>query len=558
MLIMTLMDTLVGILAFVFVLGTIVLVHEGGHFYFATKAGVLCREYSFGMGPLLFGKKKGETLYSIRAFPIGGFCAIAGEESEADPLKESETVRLVIENEVVKKICFEVDCPLFKNIPLYKLKGYDLVDKENTGNLFITVMENEETEKTYAVDSKAHFIYSKKGYLTANLEDEKQKNKFVEEMQIAPYNRQLNSKTLWQRTLTIFGGPMTNIILAFLVFVISFLMTGTSNVKSTELSEVYQGTAAYQAGLREGDILYSLEYNGKKGLYTKVLENWDDISAFMDAYKSDEVAEKIKVVYYEGGDQVKKKELELSPLVFIYSISMYQDINSNEVKIAPLAEASKAYEGGLRKGDIILSVNGVSVDSWKDVYNEFAKVEEALQEVKVVVKRDGESENVECTVVPYSKELFSKTQSVDYVDVQIGISPVLTRNIGAVIGATFNEMGDSIVQLVRTLGMLFTSKEVGLKDMSGVIGIFSMTSDAAKSGFANLLYWMGFLSINVGIMNLLPIPALDGGRLVFIAYEAIFRKPVPQKAQDIAINVTMILLLALMLYVAVFDVLRLF
>ena len=558
MLIMTLMDTLVGILAFVFVLGTIVLVHEGGHFYFATKAGVLCREYSFGMGPLLFGKKKGETLYSIRAFPIGGFCAIAGEESEVDPLKDNESVRLVIEDEVVKKICFEVDCPLFKNIPLYKLKGYDLVDKENTGNLFITVMEKEDTEKTYAVDSKAHFIYSKKGYLTANLEDEKQKNKFVEEMQIAPYNRQLNSKTLWQRTLTIFGGPMTNIILAFLVFVISFLMTGTSNVKSTELSEVYEGTAAYQAGLREGDILYSLEYNGKEGIYTKVLENWDDISVFMDSYKSDDVAEKIKVVYYEGGDQAKKKELELSPLVFIYSISMYQDINSNEVKIAPLAEASKAYEGGLREGDIILSVNGVSVDSWKDVYNEFAKVEEALQEVKVVVKRDGESENVECTVVPYSKELFSKTQSVDYVDVQIGISPVLTRNIGAVIGATFNEMGDSIVQLVRTLGMLFTSKEVGLKDMSGVIGIFSMTSDAAKSGFANLLYWMGFLSINVGIMNLLPIPALDGGRLVFIAYEAIFRKPVPQKAQDIAINVTMILLLALMLYVAVFDVLRLF
>lgn len=557
MLIMTLVDTLVGILAFVFVLGTIVLVHEGGHFYFATKAGVLCREYSFGMGPLLFGKKKGETLYSIRALPIGGFCAIAGEESEADPLKESESVRLVIENEVVKKICFEVDCPLFTDIPLYTLKAYDLVDKENTGNLFITVMENGDTEKTYSVDSKAYYIYAKKGYgIAIGNADEKVKNKFIEEMQIAPYNRQLNSKTLWQRTLTIFGGPMTNIILAFLVFVISFLMTGTSNVKSTELSEVYEGTAAYQAGLREGDILYSLEYNGKQGVYTKILENWNDISLFMDSYKSDEVAENIKVVYYEGGDEAKKKELSLSPLVFIYSISMYQDINSSEVKIAPLAEASKAYQGGLREGDIIKSVNGISVDSWKDVYNEFAKVEEALQEVKVIVNRDGET--VECTVVPYSKELFSKTQSVDYVDVQIGISPVLTRNLGAVISATFSEMGDSIVQLVRTLGMLFSSKEVGLKDMSGVIGIFSMTSNAAKSGFANLLYWMGFLSINVGIMNLLPIPALDGGRLVFIAYEAIFRKPVPQKAQDIAINVTMILLLALMLYVAVFDVLRLF
>ena len=126
MLILTLADTIIGILAFLFVLGTIILVHEGGHFYFASKAGVLCREYSFGMGPLLVGKKKGETLYSIRALPIGGFCAIAGEEGEDDPLKASTEVRLVIEEGIVKKICFEVDNPLFKDIPLFKLKAYDL------------------------------------------------------------------------------------------------------------------------------------------------------------------------------------------------------------------------------------------------------------------------------------------------------------------------------------------------------------------------------------------------------------------------------------------------
>lgn len=556
MLILTLADTIIGILAFLFVLGTIILVHEGGHFYFASKAGVLCREYSFGMGPLLVGKKKGETLYSIRALPIGGFCAIAGEEGEDDPLKASTEVRLVIEEGIVKKICFEVDNPLFKDIPLFKLKAYDLLDKEQTGNLFIKVLENEE-EKVYDVDPKAHYIFADKKVLRANPKDvEENKEKFINEIQIAPYNRQLNSKTLWQRTLTIFGGPMTNIILAFIVFVIAFLMSGTSNTKSTELSEVSKETAAYQAGLREGDVLYKLEFNGANGLVSKELNEWEDISVFMTSYKADANAQKIKVYYYEGGDTTKAKETELIPTVFIYSISMYQDINSDEVKIAPLAEGSKAYKGGLREGDIILSVNGQSVSTWKEVFNIFASVEGANQEVKVFVNRNGEYE--ECVVVPYSKELFEKTQSVDFVDVQIGISPSITRNIFSVIEATFNEMATSITQLIKTLGLLFTSKEIGLKDMSGVIGIFSMTSDAAKGGFANLLYWMGFLSINVGFMNLLPIPALDGGRLVFIAIEAIFRKPVPQKVQDIAINVTMILLLILMLYVGVFDVLRLF
>ena len=345
---------------------------------------------------------------------------------------------------------------------------------------------------------------------------------------------------------------MTNII----VFVIAFLMSGTSNTKSTELSEVSKETAAYQAGLREGDVLYKLEFDGVNGLVSKELNEWEDISIFMTSYKADANAQKIKVYYYEGGDITKAKEAELIPTVFIYSISMYQDINSDEVKIGPLAEGSKAYKGGLREGDIILSVNDQAVSTWKEVFNIFASIEGANQEVKVVVERDGE--NKECVVVPYSKELFEKTQSVDFVDVQIGISPSITRNIFSVIEATFNEMATSITQLIKTLGLLFTSKEIGLKDMSGVIGIFSMTSDAAKGGFANLLYWMGFLSINVGFMNLLPIPALDGGRLVFIAIEAIFRKPVPQKVQDIAINVTMILLLVLMLYVGVFDVLRLF
>ena len=81
------MDIIIGILAFLLVLGTIILVHEWGHYIFAKRANILVREFAFGMGPIIFKKKKGETLYTIRAFPVGGFCAITGEEFEEDPLK---------------------------------------------------------------------------------------------------------------------------------------------------------------------------------------------------------------------------------------------------------------------------------------------------------------------------------------------------------------------------------------------------------------------------------------------------------------------------------------
>ena len=103
-------DYILTAIAFLIILGAIILIHEGGHFFFATRAGILCREYAFGMGPLLWKKKKGETLYSIRAFPVGGFCAICGEESESDPLKDLKNIRFdVNEKGLIDKIYLPTD-----------------------------------------------------------------------------------------------------------------------------------------------------------------------------------------------------------------------------------------------------------------------------------------------------------------------------------------------------------------------------------------------------------------------------------------------------------------
>ncbi len=126
-------DVIVSILAFVFALGLIIIIHEGGHFFFARRANILCREYAFGMGPLLWKKKKGETLYSIRALPIGGFCAIAGEEVEADPLKENKKVKLVIVDGVIKKIIIDDKNNLFDTLKEVQVLEYDLFDANDTG-----------------------------------------------------------------------------------------------------------------------------------------------------------------------------------------------------------------------------------------------------------------------------------------------------------------------------------------------------------------------------------------------------------------------------------------
>ena len=279
----------------------------------------------------------------------------------------------------------------------------------------------------------------------------------------------------------------------------------------------------------------------------------------MDEYSSSKtVTDTITVKYLRGEEE---RTTTLKPMIVIYSISMVQDITSDKVKISELSNKSLAYKGGLRTGDEILAIkytgdgfDYVNVDSWKEVYDIFTANIEG-HEMTLKVNRNGET--VECTVNPYSKEVFDKTQSVEITSILMGVSPQVKFNLGKSIVYSFTEFYDSLKNMVNTLGMLFFSSEIGIGDLSGPVGIFSLTSQAASQGFGSLLNFIGFLSVNVGFMNLLPIPALDGGRLVFVAYEAITKKKPNQKVETALITVTMLLLFGLIIFVSFNDVLRL-
>lgn len=552
--ILSLGSTIISILAFLFALGLIILIHEGGHFFFARRVDILCREYAFGMGPQLIKTKKGETVYALRAFPIGGFCAIAGEEMEEDPLDTMEEVKLLIEDGVVTKIILDNNNDIYNEAKIYKIIDHDIFDANDTGHLFIKVLENEE-EVEYSVHPQAMFVTTKV-IKNPNLSREKQIDKYTTETQIAPHNRTLNSKSLGARAMVMFGGPLMNFLLAIVVFFLSALITGFADMSSTEISEISEGTAAYVAGLQEDDIILELSAGS---LSSGTLEDWNDLSEFMKKYKSDEsINDVIKIKYMRDGVEY---ETYSQPMVVIYSISMVQDINdTNNVKIGSLATGSIAYKAGLREGDIILTVQTgeetpVSVTTWKQVYNIFSANEDGI-EMTLTVNRNGETiENIK--VNPYSKELFEKTQSVGITDILLGVSPKAKFNLGKSIVYSFTETWASLVNMVHTLEMLFFSDEVGINQLSGPVGIYSMTSQAAAGGFGSLLQWVGFLSVNVGFLNLLPVPALDGGRLVFLAYEAITKKRPNEKVETILITATMLLLFGLIIFVSYNDILRL-
>jgi len=551
-------SVIISILAFVFALGLIIVIHEGGHFFFARRANILCREYAFGMGPLLWKKKKGETLYSIRALPIGGFCAIAGEETEDDPLKELKKIKLVIENGIVKKIICTEQNDLFHHLKEYDLIKYDLFDANNTGNLFIIVKDGED-EIEFPVDPQALYVFTKP-IKNKKFSREKQLKKYTEEIQIAPYNRTLNAKSKRARAMVMFGGPLMNFILAIVLFFFAGMLLGFSDTSTTKLGDVSAQVVEGEIELKENDVILELSSGD---LHSGLLTDWNSLSKFMDEFSQGQS----KVLDPQGYITVKfsrdgKEEVtKVKTMVVIYSISMVQDVNSDKVKIAELSENSLAYKGGLRTGDIIEEIKYVGEDyeyvkvsSWREVYQIFSDNTEGM-EMTLKVNREGET--VECTVDPYSKEIFDKTQNVGITAILMGVSPKVKFSLGKSIVYSFTEFYGSLENMVNTLSMLFFSSEVGVGDLSGPVGIFSLTSQAASQGFGSLLNFIGFLSVNVGFMNLLPIPALDGGRLVFVAYEAITKKKPNQKVETALITVTMLLLFGLIIFVSFNDILRL-
>ena len=194
-----------SIIAFVFILGTIILIHEGGHFLFAKRAGILCHEFSLGMGPVVWKKKVGETTFCLRAIPIGGFVSMAGEEVTSELIKTGEEIGLNLdENGKVTEIILDekMECQVrgpIADLDLYGKEGNALYINLNTGG----------QNQYFEVKRDAFYIFSPK-----------------KSMQITPYDRSFESKSLLDRFLTIFAGPFMNFVLAIFIYLIVSFASG--------------------------------------------------------------------------------------------------------------------------------------------------------------------------------------------------------------------------------------------------------------------------------------------------------------------------------------------
>lgn len=543
---------ILGIIAFVLILGLIVLVHEGGHFLFAKKAGILCYEFSIGMGPVIYQKRRGETVYSIRGIPMGGFVSMAGEEVEAEPLRGVKSVKLEFdENQSVKKIILNLDNPKYKDLPVYSLLSYDILGTmdQKDGELFIKVVKERETEQ----DENVIVTYNV-------LRNSILSNHDKTEMQIAPIERNFNSKSAGKRFITVFGGPLMNFILALLIYLILGVMQGYPTYDSAKINEVVSGSPVFEI-LEEGDTLISI--NGQKEF-----TNWEDLSNRLQEISAGDFTGQLEVLYLDSSDNNTKKKALITPLVTVISIEMMFDndaVKDNKPVIGLFGDENtmkktKTYKAGFREGDLITKIK---------IDNEITEIKTIDQVLKIFSSEKLENpQNVEITVMREEKEvtnsieIYSKkmldTQGVTACKVQLGVSPEYKVTFLKLLYMPFVDTWNTLSQTAETLGLLFTKSGIGLKDFSGPVGIFNLISSSAKQGVRSILSLTALLSVNIGFVNLLPLPALDGSRLVFIAYEGITKRKVNKKVENIVHSVGFILLMGLLIYITMFDIARCF
>lgn len=218
------------------------------------------------------------------------------------------------------------------------------------------------------------------------------------------------------------------------------------------------------------------------------------------------------------------------------------------VKVDTVIEQSDL-SGFLQPGDRIVSLNGQRINIKRDI--DFIMQQNGGKECEIVIKRDGKK--LSATFKPYETKYTDGSPA--YI---IGFAPKVERAnpVNVFREAFFQTVWMGKLVFV-SLGMLISGK-ANVKDVSGPVGVVSAMNTTARSGgLLSLIYLASFISVNIGIMNLLPIPALDGGRIFFVIVEAIRRKPIPPEKEGIVHFIGLVLLMGIMVFATWNDILKL-
>jgi regulator of sigma E protease len=349
-------------------------------------------------------------------------------------------------------------------------------------------------------------------------------------------------KVVWQRMLIVAAGPVFNLILADLIYTGLFGVYGVNGLPPV-IGVIKAESPAAQAGLGYGDRVIAA---GGKAVVL-----WNDISEAIEASDGNPLA----LTLERSGDT---RRVEITPEASTAQNLFGEEVPSWAIGIGPIQEpviggiqsGSPAEKAELKVMDRILAVGGTPLAVWGDVVTAVTGSEG--EAVELYLLRDGAE--LSLTIQP---ELMDGNEGAW----RIGIAPyyeVVNKRLGFV-GCITEGVGKTLfLGKLMVVGLVKMVKGNIAADLGGPIIIAKMAGDQARVGISSLISFIAFISINLAILNFLPIPVLDGGHLVFFAIEWITGKPVNDKAREVAQQAGMFLLLSLMVYVFYSDITKLF
>jgi regulator of sigma E protease len=429
---------LITILAFLFVLGVLIFVHELGHFLAARRHGVRVLTFSLGFGPKILKVTRGDTEYCISAVPLGGYVKMAGENPE-DP---------------------------------------------RSG----------------------------------------QPDEFL-------------SKTKWQRFQILFAGPAMNILLA--VVVTAFVL-GIQGVRQPVyfdepalIGSIVSGSPAEQAGLKPGDRVITV--SGDQ------IATWKDLELAIGLRRPNR---DLSVTVLRDGQNVT---MNVRPVAEgKYQVSEIGVQPKANPEIMRVIAGDRAEQAGFKAHDVILAVNNEPMATRAQLIDVISR--SGGKTIQVTVRRDGREQTL--SAMPEQRG------SRGWLGVELQ-EPTKSFKPGPfeAVKLSVQHNIESSGIIFRTLAGLFTG-ETSVRQLQGPVGIAQLSGESAQEGFITLLSLMAMLSINLGILNLMPVPVLDGGHILIMALEGIARRDFSMQVKEKMLLAGFVVLMMLMVTVIYNDLTR--
>lgn len=349
-----------------------------------------------------------------------------------------------------------------------------------------------------------------------------------------------NKASVWARISVVAAGPIFNFILAF---VFAMIITSVAGYDPARVLQVEENSPAAKAGLREGDII--TEFQGRNIVLGRDLDSYMMLHGLKD--------EDITLTYKRDGEEKEVSFEAYSEEKYMLGFS-YVPTPDSEPEITQVVLNGAMMEAGVQAGDIIREINGETIETSQEIQEYWEKNPLDGSEISLGIERDGEVQTISL-----------KPQMTKQIDTGFVYNLYREKtNFLGVLRYSTSEVRYWISNTIESLMMLIKG-QFSVNDLSGPVGIIDVIGDSYEEAkeegtvmvWLQMLYWAILLSANLGVMNLLPIPALDGGRLVFLAVEAVRKKKLDPNVEGMVHFAGFVLLMLLMVFVMFNDFRRL-